>query len=191
MSEEVKEEIEALMSIYEDDMEVLNETPNYVISMNVRSMNELEDCPTVILRITYPDGYPEENNLQIEFDDEDVSFDAEDLKEMSSVLDEVMEENKGAVMTFLVISATIEWLEQHHERAKLIKEQKERDKKEAEDAILLKKLEGTKVTVESFMAWKKEFDAKQRLPGTGREKKSESQKKLTGKELFLQNSTLN
>ena len=48
-----------------------------------------------------------------------------------------MEENKGAVMTFLVISATIEWLEQHHERAKLIKEQKERDKKEAEDAILL------------------------------------------------------
>ena len=41
------------------------------------------------------------------------------------------------------------------------------------------------------MAWKKEFDAKQRLPGTGREKKSESQKKLTGKELFLQNSTLN
>ena len=38
------------------------------------------------------------------------------------------------------------------------------------------------------MAWKQEFDAK-RLHG--RKKAVESQKKLTGKELFLQNSTLN
>ena len=34
-------------------------------------------------------------NLQIEFDDEDVSFDAEDLKEMSSVLDEVVRNFNG------------------------------------------------------------------------------------------------
>merc|ERR1712110_817605 len=54
MSEEVKEEIEALMSIYEEDMQVLSESPNYVISMHVRSMNDIEDCPTLTLRITYP-----------------------------------------------------------------------------------------------------------------------------------------
>jgi len=70
MNEEVKEEIEALMSIYEDDMEVLEESPNYLISMNVRSMNESEDVPTVFLRISYPDGYPDKP-LDIEYDDEE------------------------------------------------------------------------------------------------------------------------
>jgi len=65
MNEEVKEEIEALMSIYEDDMEVLEESPNYVISMNVRSMNEPEDVPSMLLKLTYPADYPETSPLQI------------------------------------------------------------------------------------------------------------------------------
>ena len=47
---------------------------------------------------------------------------------------------------------------------------------------------GTKVTVESFMAWKLEFDAK-RLQG--KEKKTKKDNKLTGRELFTQNSKLN
>merc|ERR1712110_1073349 len=95
MSEEVKEEIEALMSIYEEDMQVLSESPNYVISMHVRSMNDIEDCPTLTLRITYPDDYPNEV-LNIEFDEEEEEIDiAEDyLKDLTSCLDNVMEENK-------------------------------------------------------------------------------------------------
>ena len=28
--------------------------------MHVRSMNEIEDCPTITLKITYPDDYPNE-----------------------------------------------------------------------------------------------------------------------------------
>ena len=47
-----------------------------------------------------------------------------------------MEENKGDVMTFLVISAAIEWLESHHDRMKTIAEQKARAKKDREEAIL-------------------------------------------------------
>jgi len=125
MSEEVKEEIEALMSIYEDDMEVLKEEPNYVISMNVRSMNEIEGCPTVCLKITYPDTYPEEL-AEIEFDDEDYeNFEDEDLSDLNKTLQETMEENRGAVMTFLVISAAIEWLELNHTRKEELKEQKD------------------------------------------------------------------
>ena len=92
MSEEVKEEIEALMSIYEDDMEVLNEAPNYVISMNVRSMNEIEGCPTVCLKITYPDSYPDEL-AQIEFDDEDYeNFEDDDLSDLNKTLQETVSE---------------------------------------------------------------------------------------------------
>jgi len=188
MSEEVKEEIEALMSIYEEDMQVLSESPNYVISMHVRSMNDIEDCPTITLRIAYPDDYPNEV-LNIEFDEEEEEIDiAEDyLKDLTSCLDNVMEENKGDVMTFLVISAAIEWLESHHDQMTSMAEQKAKEKKEKEDAILEKKLVGTKVTVENFMAWRKEFDNK-RLEG---QKAKKSEGKKTGKELFLENSTLN
>ena len=52
-----------------------------------------------------------------------------------------------------------------------------------------KKLVGTKVTVENFMAWKMEFDAK-RLEGKLRKNK-DGKEKLTGRELFTQNATLN
>ena len=48
---------------------------------------------------------------------------------------------------------------------------------------------GTKVTVENFMAWKMEFDAK-RLEGKIRKNK-DGKEKLSGRELFTQNATLN
>ena len=69
---------------------VMSESPNYVISMNVRSMNEIEDCPTVLLNITYPDGYPNES-LQIEFDDDEAEeFEAEHLEDLTSTLNDVV-----------------------------------------------------------------------------------------------------
>ena len=49
-------------------------------------------------------------------------------------------------------------------------------------------MEGTKVTVESFLAWKAQFDA-ERL--SKKEIVDASAKRLTGKELFLKNVTLN
>jgi hypothetical protein len=190
MSEEVKEVIEALMSIYEEDMQILNEPPNrYVISMHVRTMNEIEDCPTVTLKITYPDGYPQNENLIIEFDyeEEEPDIDDDDLKDLRICLENTMEENKGDVMTFLVISAAIEWLESHHGLMKAMADAKLRAKKDAEEAILTQKLVGTKVTVENFMAWKTEFDIK-RLAG---KKSSKVEGKKSGRELFLENADLN
>ena len=47
-----------------------------------------------------------------------------------------MEENQGDVMTFLVISAAIEWLEQHHTKAKELKEKAEQEKKDAAEKEL-------------------------------------------------------
>ena len=54
--------------------------------------------------------------------------------------------------------------------------------------LFQKRLEGTKVTVESFLAWKAQFDA-ERL--SKKEIVDASAKRLTGKELFLKNVTLN
>ena len=69
---------------------MLKEKPNYVISMNVRSMNEIEGCPTVTLKITYPDGYPNEL-AEIEFDEEDYeNFEDEDLSDLKKTLHETV-----------------------------------------------------------------------------------------------------
>ena len=47
-----------------------------------------------------------------------------------------MEENQGEVVTFLVISAAIEWIEQHHINKKEKHERKIRAEKDAAEAIL-------------------------------------------------------
>ena len=47
-----------------------------------------------------------------------------------------MEENQGCVMTFLVISAAIEWLDEHHTKVQELKEKREREKKEHEEREL-------------------------------------------------------
>ena len=46
------------------------------------------------------------------------------------------------------------------------------------------------MTVESFLAWKMKFDAK-RLPVSERERDDEKTRKLTGRELFMKDATLN
>lgn len=56
--------------------------------------------------------------------------------------------------------------------------------------LLQKRFEGTRVTVESFLRWKENFDAEM-----GHKKRQESVehdgKKLTGRELFMTDKTLN
>ena len=54
-------------------------------------------------------------------------------------------------------------------------------------SLFQRRLEGTKVTVESFMAWKAKFD-EERL---SQKEVVVKEKRLTGKELFLQNISLN
>jgi hypothetical protein len=54
---------------------------------------------------------------------------------------------------------------------------------------LQRRFEGTRVTVESFLAWKSRFDAEM---GTKKiqDKEEKETRKLTGKELFLTDKTL-
>ena len=62
--------------------------------MHVRTMNEIEDCPTVTLKITYPDGYPQNENLLIEFDyeEEEPDIDDDDLKDLRICLENTVSE---------------------------------------------------------------------------------------------------
>lgn len=55
---------------------------------------------------------------------------------------------------------------------------------------LQKKFEGTRVTVESFLSWRNQFEIEMGI-AQKREKALTDCKKLTGKELFLRDNTLN
>lgn len=63
-------------------------------------------------------------------------------------------------------------------------------KKRAEEEAEQKKFEGTRVTVETFLAWRNEFELDMGI-AQKREKLLGENKKLTGKELFLRDNTLN
>lgn len=58
------------------------------------------------------------------------------------------------------------------------------------DKLLQKRFEGTRVTVESFLAWRKQFEIEMGIPAK-REKENKDKNKLTGKELFMRDTTLN
>lgn len=53
-----------------------------------------------------------------------------------------------------------------------------------------KRFEGTRVTVESFLVWRKQFEIDMGIPAK-REREAKDKNKLTGRELFLRDTTLN
>jgi len=95
-------------------------------------------------------------------------------------------------MVFTVVSAAMEWLGSKWEEVKEAREEREKEKKERIEAEERKKLEGTKVTVESFMTWKKGFD-EEKAAAKARESAEAAARlkgKLTGRQLFIKDASL-
>ena len=93
-------------------------------------------------------------------------------------------------MGFTIISEAVEWLGTKWEEHCTKVEEKKQRQKELEDELEKKRLEGTKVTVESFLFWKSKFD-EERLAAKLKKEESETQDKLTGKQMFLENVSMN
>lgn len=114
-------------------------------------------------------------------------------------------------MVFTLVSAAQEWLNVQWDRIKLNREESAAKKlKELEEAErvqytwssgicnetrlisfipLQKKFEGTRVTVETFLSWKEKFD--EEMGYTKRREIADREgKKLTGRELFMTDKTL-
>ncbi|KAH9368218.1 hypothetical protein HPB48_009567 [Haemaphysalis longicornis] len=100
-----------------------------------------------------------------------------------------VEENLGMVMIFTLVSAATEWLNLHREDVKSNKAEAKRLAKEKEEAVERAKFEGTRVTVECFLAWKQKFDAEM-AEIRKREKTLIASGKLTGRELFEKDKNL-
>ncbi|XP_063218345.1 RWD domain-containing protein 1 [Bacillus rossius redtenbacheri] len=188
--EEQTNEIEALDSIYCGDMEIISTRPLHKFVIPIKS-EEYEpdgaDGLSCSLRFEYTPRYPEEPPGVDVLDGENLREDDERLLR-EHILREA-DENLGTVMIFTLVSSAQEWLNTKWDEIKKQKEEAATKKaKEVEEAER-KRFEGTRVTVESFMQWKEQFDA-QFNAHRNQEKEDKEGRKLTGKELFYADKTL-
>ncbi|XP_045766103.1 RWD domain-containing protein 1 [Maniola jurtina] len=183
-------EVEALDSIYYGDMQILQTKPMHKFSIPIKSEGyddgEGLACELVF---TYTPKYPEE--LPVLEINTDESFDEiVDKNELYNHLMEQGKENLGMVMIFTLVSAGQEWLNVQWDSIQREREEEVLAKKKADEEAEQKRFEGTRVTVESFLAWRKQFEIEMGIPAK-REKEGKDKNKLTGKELFLRDTTLN
>jgi len=191
---EQKDEIEAIESIYSEEISIISDNPHrFTIPVKTEDFDEEErngEGLWVLLKFTFPDKYPDEAP-EVEIEEEE-NMDENMRNGLREKVAEVAEENLGMAMVFTIVSEAIQWLGETQDRLKEEEEARIKKIKDEADAEEQRKLEGTKVTIESFLAWKAEFDREMReKKGKELEKQEKKSKKKTGRELFLTDTTLN
>eukprot|EP01114_Cavostelium_apophysatum_P023211 TRINITY_DN8676_c0_g1_i1.p1 TRINITY_DN8676_c0_g1~~TRINITY_DN8676_c0_g1_i1.p1 ORF type:complete len:229 (+),score=59.20 TRINITY_DN8676_c0_g1_i1:114-800(+) len=184
MEEEQNLEIEALQAIYGDDFQELDKDPLKFQIALVPNPGESEGNHVgVTLEVTFPSKYP---NVLPEWSLIDVfGITDEQQNFLESKIRAQAEESIGAPMVFNLAQICKEWLDENNidtmelEKIRLRKIEEERERK---------RLEGTRVTKETFAAWADKFYA----PKIAEEKKLEAErrKKMTGRALFEKYSEL-
>ncbi|CAG7701712.1 unnamed protein product [Allacma fusca] len=199
-AEEQQSEIEALESIYPNEFTLISSEP-FVVTITVKSEGfDNDQGLNCLLKFTLPPNYPDEvpeieipENDEEAKDEEDVTnLDEEELETLRERLVSEAQDNTGMAMVFTLVSSALEWLNvRWDQKIKEEEEAAERRLREEEEAEQ-QRFEGTRVTVQTFIAWKTTFDAemkkKRELEG---EKEKDKSGKLTGRELFLTDKTLN
>jgi len=190
--EEQRNEMEALQAIYPDEIEIVDEKPHY--SFKIKIMPQDADsfpdhAMSVLLLFTYTPDYPDSAPV-MEFEDSE-NMDDMQLRTLMDFMNGQCEENLGMAMCFTVISAVQEELTCMMEKAVQEEKDAEERRKAEEEEAERKRFEGTRVTVESFMAWKLKFDAEMAELKRQKGIDDSASKKPTGKELFLSDKTMN
>lgn len=190
-NEEQKSEIEALESIYYGDFNILSAEPYYKFSIPIKTEeydSDLNNGISCELIITYTPKYPEEAPI-IELENL-LNFEDDYESSLLLYLSAQIQENLGMVMVFTLASSAQEWLNVKYEKSKKLKDERAAQKLREEEEAEIKRFEGTTVTVETFMKWKKQFEDEMGI--TKKKEIAEKEgKKLTGRELFMTDKTLN
>lgn len=183
-------EVEALDSIYYGDMQVLETEPYHKFEIPIKSEG-FDDGEGLACKLifTYTAKYPDELPL-IEIENEENFDNIVDKNDLHTHLIEQGKENLGMVMVFTLVSAGQEWLNEKWDSVKKEREEQTLAKLKADEEAEMKRFEGTRVTVESFLAWRKQFEIDMGIPAK-REREAKDKNKLTGRELFLRDQTLN
>ncbi|KYN17059.1 RWD domain-containing protein 1, partial [Trachymyrmex cornetzi] len=182
-------EIEALESIYCGELEILATEPFYTFAIPIKTEEyepETDNGLSCRLEFTYTAKYPDESLLISIMEQENFEDGDEKLK---AHLIEQMNENLGMVMVFTLVSTAQEWLNVQWDKIKLKREENAAQKLKEEEEAERRRFEGTRVTVESFLNWKEIFD--EEMGYTKRKELTDREgKKLTGRELFMTDKTL-
>lgn len=162
----------------------------FSIKINTEEFLETDDGFTCDLHFNLTKNYPDEAPI-IEIVED--NFDEDESKTVKSKINEeiqrIVEENLGTEMVFTLVAGIQEFMNNLFDGIKIAREELKIKQKEEQEELERKKFEGTRVTVETFMKWKTEFEndmgiAEKRL------KESEGNRKLTGRELFMKDSSL-
>lgn len=185
-------EIEALDSIYCGELEVLQSEPLHRFKLPIATTEYDPEVETeglsCMLVFSYTEKYPDTAPL-VEIEDPENFRDGYEGGLLEHI-QETIQENLGIEMIFSLVSSAQEWLNCKYDELKNEAENEKLEAKRRLDEEERKKFEGTRVTVESFMAWKIAFERDMGITEK-KEKLLGQTPKLTGKELFLQDNTLN
>ncbi|KAF7994805.1 hypothetical protein HCN44_004277 [Aphidius gifuensis] len=188
---EQHDEIEALDSIYCGELEILEKQPYYHFVLPIKSEEYEPDTDNGLacnLDFTYTEKYPEEP-LIVKIEDAE-NFEDGDIEKLNQHLAEQMEENLGMAMVFTLVSAAQEWLNVQWDKIKFNREDIRTKKLIADEEAERQRFEGTRVNVETFMTWKEKFDEEMGHTRRREELAALQGKKLTGKELFMTDKSL-
>lgn len=188
-AEEQSTELEALESIYCSELEILGTEPHrFCIKVKSEEYDgDKSQGLACTIKFTFTPKYPEELPL-IEILEVD-NFGNDYKKDLENKLLEDGNENLNMAMIFTLVSTAQEWLNNKWDELKKSKELEAEKKLKEKEEEEMKRFEGTKVTVESFLNWKMAFDEELGLLKKAL-KEDTGCKKLTGKELFMQDKTL-
>ncbi|EGG19430.1 hypothetical protein DFA_00007 [Cavenderia fasciculata] len=174
MSEERLMEIEALGAIYMDAFKELIPNPggedNFVgIDLDIKFTPDYpNEAPIIDLIAT-------------------IGLTKDSIKDLKSDIENLAKENIGTSMIFILAGTIKEWLDNNNIDPNQVIEEEEEEEEEAPQEEE-KVFDGTPVTVESFMEWRKKFFAETQ-PFAKKEQPKHTGK-LTGRQLFETDSTL-
>ncbi|KAI7903723.1 ubiquitin-conjugating enzyme/RWD-like protein [Cokeromyces recurvatus] len=187
--EEQANELEALASIYPDEFEAISDK-EFRIAVYPEEQDE-ENPRGLSLHVTYTPNYPEELP---EYEIETIQGDIPDnyYKKIKEAVKTAAEDSIGMAMIFGMVMCMKEELDNIKLDAKRIEEEIANEKRRKEEEAEQAKFHGTKVTIESFMEWKKKFDAEmfEKDEALKAQKAKELKGKLTGRQLFEQDRSL-
>ncbi|ODN03770.1 RWD domain-containing protein 1 [Orchesella cincta] len=197
-AEEQQSELEALEAIYPSEYTILSDDPvSFTIITRTAEFEDTGDGYTALLKFTFTPKYPEEiPEIEVVPSEEDdqTNLEPEECEDLVRVLAEQAEENTGMAMVFTLVSAALEWLNERWDASIQEKEAAEEKKRMQEEEEEHKRFEGTRVTIQTFIEWKTKFDAEMailRRKDFDIKEKETTNKKLTGRELFMCDKTLN
>ncbi|KAJ3107584.1 RWD domain-containing protein 1 [Phlyctochytrium bullatum] len=198
--EEQTNELEALKSIFFEEFEELDAGPPAKFRLLVKPEETFlsgtpESEAQYYLEVTYTDHYPEAPpQLSITDASQLSSTEVENLtaKAVSSA-----EEQLGMAMIFGIHAAAKEHLEELLKERVARKEQEEEERLRREEEAERARYAGTKVTQDSFRAWKEKFlkemeEAEKAVAAqaAGKSGKNDAKGRLSGRKLFEKDKSL-